>query len=96
METEVYFKGVWLDIDYDHTPGEPEERYDSNGTGHPGCPEELIINKIKIKGEDVTELLDDQIDDIIDQMIRSKSNGKPIDLERIKALYRDFHHGDKD
>jgi len=50
--------GVDLYIEYDYQPAEKEVRYDSNGTGYPGCPASLEITKIMIEDVDVSELFE--------------------------------------
>ena len=59
-----------FEVDFDYEPEEKEVRYDSNGTGHPGCPAEIIINGIKHNDEDWTDFIfeyigQDQIEDSI-------------------------------
>ena len=46
-----------FDVDYDYEPEEKEVRYDSNGTGHPGSPAEVIINKVTYNDEDWTDFI---------------------------------------
>ena len=46
-----------FDVNYDYEPEEKEVRYDSNMTGHPGSPAEVIINKVTYEGEDWTDFI---------------------------------------
>ena len=52
MKTIITFRGINLDITFNYQPEEPEERNDSNGTGYPGCAEEIDITEIKLNGND--------------------------------------------
>lgn len=64
ITTTVYYKGCLLTVEYDYQPEEPMVMYYSDGSGYPGCPEEFIINSIFLGDQDVSELLEDQFEDI--------------------------------
>lgn len=53
--TTVKYEGIEFDVDYDYQPEEKMVRYYPDGSGYPGCPEELTINEISHKGTDFTD-----------------------------------------
>jgi len=63
-KAEVEYKGVKFEVTYYHQPSEPEVRYYSDGTGYPGCAEHFEIENITFKGEDFTELLENNFEEI--------------------------------
>lgn len=67
----IKYKGVELDIEFYFSPEEPMVMYYSDGSGYPGSPAEVEIYTIEHCGVDVMELLDDQIDKIEEQLIKS-------------------------
>jgi len=54
----ITFKGVDFEVEFDYQPEEAEVRYYSDGSGYPGCAEEIDIIEVTHKGEDVTEILE--------------------------------------
>ena len=64
----VIFEEIELEVEFDYQPEEPEERYDSNMTGYPGCPEEISITKIEFDGRDLTWLLMFYEDEILEAL----------------------------
>lgn len=68
----IQYKGVELDIEFYFSPSEPEVRYYADGSGYPGCSEEIELYSIKHCGEDVTELLEDQTEEIVEQIFRDR------------------------
>ena len=68
----IQYKGVELDIEFYSSPSEPEVRYYADGSGYPGCSEEIELYSIKHCGDDVMELLEDQIDQIIDKLFEER------------------------
>ena len=71
MKAEIYYKEVVFDVEFDFQPEEPEERYDSNGTGYPGCAESFDNITVFHKGTDFTELLLNDMD-VIEELIYEK------------------------
>ena len=69
---DVKYKGRVLEVYYDYQPEEKEVRYYSDGSGYPGCPEELEINQIIFNGRDITRLIDDQIDELEIYMLENR------------------------
>ena len=53
----INFRGVEFDVEYTIIEGEPEIRYDSNMTGTPATPDELIIDSIFHEEHEWTEIL---------------------------------------
>jgi len=70
----IQYKGVELDIEFYFSPAEPEVRYYADGSGYPGCGEEIEIYSIGHRGEDVTELLEDNFSDIEEKLIEEIHN----------------------
>jgi len=63
MTITLEYKGVELDIDYSYEAGEERIYYDANG-GNPGSSESCSINEIELNGVDVSELLEDQVEEL--------------------------------
>jgi hypothetical protein len=72
MKTNVNFKGLDLDVEYDYQPEEKEVRYYSDGSGYPGCAEEFCITKVSFKGEDITDLCEVHFDGIEENIRNSQ------------------------
>ena len=58
------YYGIDFDVEFNYSPAEPEVTYYSDGSGYPGCPSEFEIITIFHKGDDLTELLEDKINDM--------------------------------
>lgn len=37
---------MWVEVEFDYQPGEPEVRYYRDGSGYPGSPPEITIEKV--------------------------------------------------
>ena len=70
----IQYKGVELDIEFYFSPSEPEVKYYADGSGYPGCSEDIELYSIGHRGDDVTELLEDQIDKIVEQIFEERQN----------------------
>jgi len=68
----IQYKGVELDIEFYSSPSEPAVMYYLDGSGYPGCKEEIELYSIKHCGDNVMELLEDQIDQIIDKLFEER------------------------
>ena len=55
--TRIEFRGKIFEVEFDYTPEEKQVRYDSNGTGYPGCAEQVDICKVTHNGEDFTDFI---------------------------------------
>ena len=69
MKMEIIYKGIEFEVDFDYQPEEAAVMYYSDGTGHPGCAEELTINSIKHKGTDFIEFLEDDFEQIEEKLL---------------------------
>ena len=72
-EQKIEYKGIKFDVSYYYQPYEAEVRYYLDGSGYPGCPESFEIDTITFKGEDFTELLEDNLEEI-EELLREKNN----------------------
>ena len=63
MEATIEYQEVEFDVEYDHQPYEPMERYHSDGSGYPGCEESIQICSIYYEKRDMTEYFDDVMDE---------------------------------
>ena len=48
-------------IEYNFTPGEPEETYCKDGSGYPGSAPEVEIEAIYLDGGEITNILSDVV-----------------------------------
>ena len=67
----VEYKGVELEVEYDYQPEEACVMYYSDGSGYPGCAEQIDITEITINGVDVFELLENDLEEI-EELISNK------------------------
>jgi hypothetical protein len=70
----IFFKGVFLNVQYDYIAEEKEVRYNSDQSGYPGSPESVDINAVYHAAEDITELLDDYLEEIESIVLKSLSD----------------------
>ena len=73
MTETIKFKGVEFLVEFDYQPEEPMVMYYPDGSGYPGCPEEIQITKIEHQGTDFFELLEGEfeaIEELISEKIR--------------------------
>ncbi len=66
MELTIYYDELELDVKFDYQPEEKAVMYYRDGSGYPGCAEEIDVYEIKHDGYDVTEYYRDDMDDIED------------------------------
>jgi len=62
MKNTIEYKGVEFEVEYDYQPEEAEVRYYKDGSGYPGCSEQVSINEIKHNGVCFYEVLDEQLE----------------------------------
>jgi len=65
---KIIFCGIDLDISFDHQPEEKMVMYYSDGSGYPGCAEQIDNITIVHKGEDITELCEPHMERIEEQI----------------------------
>ena len=65
----IMYKGVELDIEFYFSPSEPAIMYDSDLGGHPGGGEDIELYSVGHRGEDISELIEDQLEDIETMLI---------------------------
>ena len=66
ITTTITYKEVELDITYEYSPEEKAVMYYKDGSGYPGCAEELNITEVYHNETDMYELLEDQFDELIE------------------------------
>lgn len=57
MKTQLEFRGKIFDVEYDYEPAEKEVTYYADGSGYPGCPEQVYINRVMYNGEDFSDFI---------------------------------------
>ena len=75
----ITFGEVEMDVEFDYQPGEPEERYHSDGGGYPGCGAEIIITSIEVDGVGVMDQFKDQMDEIAWQLFDERNKYSDYD-----------------
>ena len=61
----ITYKGLKLDLEFDYTEYVPGSLYLDNGdVGYKAEEEEIYVNKVELYGNDITDLVQDQIEDI--------------------------------
>lgn len=66
-EMPVTHMGVDLIVRYDYEPEEPAEHY--GDAPYPGCPEQIDIGEVLVKGVDIAPLLDIDVIHSLEQTI---------------------------
>ena len=69
MKSIITFRGLTLKVEFDYQPEEKMVRYYSDGSGYPGCSENVAVNSVMLGEYDITELCDDMIGAIEDRII---------------------------
>lgn len=64
VKNSVHYRGFDFDYDYDYQP-EEKQTWD-----YPGCPEEFHIYNVTLNGIDASWLLEDQIEDFEEEVIK--------------------------
>lgn len=69
--TQIELRGKIFEVEYDYTPEEKQVTYYPDGSGYPGCAEQVDIWKVTHNGEDFTDfILDSERDcEEIEEMI---------------------------
>lgn len=71
METTVIIRGVEFNVEFDYEPPEAEVRYYPDGSGHPGCPENIEITKITHGETDFTSFFENEYE-LIEEIVSNK------------------------
>ena len=75
LTTNINYKGIELEVEFDYFSGCGEQRYERNGDpGHPAEPEELAITDVNHKGVSIYEFLKNTclVDEIEVYMVENK------------------------
>ncbi len=64
MKTMIYRDDLDLDIEFDYQPEEAAVMYYGDGSGYPGCSEQMDICLISHDGYDITEYFEDDMEAI--------------------------------
>ena len=64
MKLDLNYKGIEFQVEFDYQPEEPTVYYLPDGSGDPGCPAEVTLNKITHFDEDFYEILEGQVGNI--------------------------------
>jgi hypothetical protein len=67
----IKYKGVELDIEFYFSPSEASVMYYLDGSGYPGCTEEVEIYSIEHNGDSVMDLIEDQLTSIEEELIKN-------------------------
>jgi len=74
ITSTVVISDVYLEVKGYYYPEEPEERYDDNMEGYPGCPAQFSIISVKVEGINITEIISDEVYcEIIDKIVEQQS-----------------------
>lgn len=74
MKDTIKYKDVVMEVEYDYTPEEPMVMYYKDGSGHPGSPAYVEVHEIKIGGQDVYHLLEDEAELIEEYILNSNQD----------------------
>lgn len=55
--TQLEFRGKIFEVEFDYTPEEKQVTYYPDGSGYPGCAEQVDICKVTHNGEDFTDFI---------------------------------------
>lgn len=55
--TRIEFRGKIFEVEFDYTPEEKQVTYYPDGSGYPGCAEQVYICKVTHSGEDFTDFI---------------------------------------
>ena len=64
MKNTIEYKGIEFKVEYDYQPEEAQVNYYADGSGYPGCAEQVELYEISHKGVSFLEFLDSEIEDI--------------------------------
>lgn len=57
MTQEINFSGVDLEVIFNYQPAEPMVMYYPDGSGYPGCAEDIDIITVNVGGVDIVDML---------------------------------------
>jgi len=69
MVVEINFRGANLEVEGEYYEGDEGRMYYSDMSGQPPTPSEFEVECVRAGGVDITELVDDLIDDICEACI---------------------------
>jgi hypothetical protein len=73
IEVGVTIYDVYLTVSGYYHPEEPEEMYDDNMEGYPGCNAEFELQSIMLEGIVITDIISDEVYNmIIDKVIENQ------------------------
>lgn len=55
--TQLEFRGKIFEVEFDYSPEEKRVTYYPDGSGYPGCAEQVDICKVTHNGEDFTDFI---------------------------------------
>ena len=69
----ITIRGIEFEVEFDYSPGEPEVRYYSDGSGYPGSDPELNVTAITHNESDFMEFFesDEEIEEAIWELINN-------------------------
>lgn len=75
--TRIEFRGKIFEVEFDYTPEEKQVTYYPDGSGYPGCAEQVYICKVTLSGEDFTDFIFESEADCeaIEKMLYEVVNG---------------------
>jgi hypothetical protein len=65
IEVGVTIYDVYLTVSGYYHPEEPEEMYDDNMEGYPGCNAEFELQSVQLEGIEISSLLSDSVTNLI-------------------------------
>ena len=75
IELGIRIQNIYLEVSGIYHPEEPEERYDGNMEGYPGCNAEFELQSVQVDGTEIIDLISDAIyDEIIEKVIENQQN----------------------
>ena len=75
--TQLEFRGKIFEVEFDYSPEEKRVTYYPDGSGYPGCAEQVDICKVTHNGEDFTDFIFESEADCeaIEKMLYEEVNG---------------------
>ena len=89
----IHAYGATFDVDFDYSTGRPGKMYMPNGDpGYPDEPAEVVINKISIDGEELTDLLSEGVIRRIEEVCYEKGDELVAEarMEAMEGRCRDY------
>ena len=65
IEIGITVSGVYVTVSGTYHPEEPSQMYDNNMEGYPGSSAEFEISSVKLEGIVITDLLSDEVYQLI-------------------------------